>query len=53
MSIEVTMKEKRLFYSPEKAFDLPIYAEQMATTFVDFGCLKPKHRKDTYASNVL
>ncbi len=39
--------------SPEKPFQLPVYAEQMASAFADFGCSKPKRRKDTYALNVL
>jgi hypothetical protein len=47
------MKNQNLLYSPEKSFHLPIYAEQMASAFADFGCSKPKRRKDTYALNVL
>ena len=30
-----------------------MYAKQMASSFADFGCSKPKHRKDGYAVAVL
>jgi len=43
----------RLILSPEKSFELPVYEEQMASVFVEFGTSKPKHRKTTYALNVL
>jgi hypothetical protein len=42
-----------LLISPEKTFHLPVYAEQMASAFAEFGGSKPKRRKDTYALNVL
>ena len=50
---KVIKKKHKLVESPEKPFHLPPYAEQMATAFANFGCLKPKRRKDTYALNVL
>jgi hypothetical protein len=53
MSPDPMMKKQSLLCSPEKTYELPIYANQMATAFVDFGCSKPKRRKDTYALNVL
>jgi len=53
MSAKVIMKRKGLFPRLEKPFDLPVYAEQIATAFVDFSCSKPKRRKDMYALNVL
>ncbi len=53
MSANVMMKNQSLLCSPEKPFQLPIYAEQIASAFVDFGCSKPKRKKETYALNVL
>ena len=47
------MENQSVFCSPEKNFDLPVYAEQMASAFVEFGCSKPKRHLDTYALNVL
>ena len=34
-------------------FELPVYANQMASSFADFGCSKSKRRKDGYAVAVL
>jgi len=45
------MKTRRLFFSPEKLFHLPVYAPQTASAFADFGY--SKRRKDTYDLNVL
>jgi len=47
------MKTCSLLFSPEKPFHLSVYAAQMASAIADFGCSKPKRRKDTYALNVL
>ena len=46
-------KRRRLILSPEKPFELPIYAEQLASAFAKFGTSKPKQRKPSYALNVL
>ncbi len=53
MSTDAVMKKRRLLLSPEKSFDLLMYAKQMASAFAEFGCSKPKPRKHTYAFNVL
>ncbi len=53
MSADLISKKQSLLISPEKPFELPIYAEQLASAFADFGCSKPKRCKDTYALNVL
>ncbi len=53
MSTDVVMKERRLLLNLEKSFDLLVYAKQMALMFAEFGCSKPKPRKQTYAFNVL
>ena len=47
------MPKQSLFISPEKPFELPVYAEQMASALAEFGCSKPKRRRATYALNVL
>jgi len=47
------METHSLFFSPEKPFHLSVYAAQMASTFAELGCSKPKRHKDTYALNVL
>ena len=47
------LRRRRLLLSPEKSFCLPVYAEQLASAFVEFGGSKPKKRKDTCALNVL
>ena len=46
-------KRRRLILSPEKPFDLPVYAEQLASACAEFGTSKPKQRKPSYALNVL
>ncbi len=53
MSASAKLKNQSILISPKKPFDLPVYAQQMAKAFADFGCSKPKRRKDTYALNVL
>jgi hypothetical protein len=53
MPVDAIMTKQSLFISPEKTFELPIYAEQMASAFAEFGCFKPKRCKDTYALYVL
>ena len=47
------MQNQNLLISPEKTFELPVYAKQMVSAFADSGCSKPQHRKDTYAVAVL
>jgi len=47
------METRSLLFSPKKPFHLLVYAAQMASAFADFGCSKPKRRKNTYALNVL
>jgi len=46
-------KIRRLILSTEKPFDLPVYAEQIASAFVEFGCKETKRRTNPYALNVL
>ena len=53
MAPNVVKKRRTLILSPEKSFDLPIYAEQLASAFADFSPCKPKRRTPTYALNVL
>ena len=50
---DAVMQNQNLFISLEKTFELPVYASQMASSFADFGCSKPKRRKDGYAVAVL
>ena len=47
------MQNQNLFISPEKTFELLVYAKQMASSFTDFGCSKPKRHKNAYAVVVL
>ena len=50
---DAVMQNQNLLISPEKNFELPVYAKQMASSFADFGCSKPKRHKDSYAVAVL
>ena len=50
---DAIMQNRNLLISPEKNFELPVYAKQMASSFADFGCSKPKRRKEAYAVAVL
>ena len=50
---DAVMQNQNLLISPEKTFELPMYAKQMASSFMDFGCSKPKCRKDAYVVAVL
>ena len=50
---DTLMQDQNLHISPKKTFELPVYAKQMANSFADFGCSKPKRRKDGYAVAVL
>ena len=50
---DALMQDRNLLISPEKAFELPVYAKQMASSFAEFGCSKPKRPKDGYAVAVL
>jgi len=49
----VLRTKQRFLLSPEKLFDLPVYAKQMAFTFTEFGTSKSKPCKHTYTLNVL
>jgi hypothetical protein len=53
MSTDALKKKRRLILSPEKSFDLPVYAEQLASAFQEFGTSKSKRRNPSYALNVL
>ena len=50
---DALMQDRNLLISPEKTFELPVYAKQMASSFAEFGCSKPKCHKDGYAVAVL
>ena len=50
---DALMQDRNLLISPEKTFELPVYAKQMASSFAEFGCSKPKRRKDGYAVAIL
>ena len=50
---DALMQDWNLLISPEKTFELLVYAKQMASSFAEFGCSKPKRRKDGYAVVVL
>ena len=50
---DTVMQNRNVLISPEKTFELPVYANQMASSFADFGCSKSKRRKDGYAVAVL
>ena len=46
-------KIRRLILSPEKSYDLPVYAEMMATQYERHGCRGPKPSKPKYATDVV
>ena len=50
---DAIMQNQNLIINPEKNFELPVYANQMASAFAESGCSKPQHRKDAYAVPVL
>ena len=50
---DAVMQNQNLLISPEKTFELPVYAKQMASSFAGFGCSKPKRRKDAYVVAIL
>ena len=50
---DAVMQNRSVLISSEKTFELPVYANQMASSFADFGCSKSKRRKDGYAVVVL
>ena len=50
---DALMQDRNVLISPEKTFELPVYAKQMASSFAEFGCSKPKRRKDDYVVAVL
>ena len=49
----VVMQNQNLLISPEKTFELPVYANQMASAFTESGCSKSQRRKDAYVVVVL
>ena len=54
MSVEHRVKKiPRLIPSPEKSYDLPVYAEMMAAQYERHGCGEPKPSKPKYAANVV
>ena len=53
MAAGAEKKRRRLILSPEKSYDLPVYAQQLASAFVEFGTSEPKQRKPSYCRNVL
>ena len=50
---DAVMQNRNVLISSKKTFELPVYANQMASSFVEFGCSKSKRRKDGYAVVVL
>ena len=50
---DAVMQNQNLLISPEKTFELPVYANQMASAFAESGCSKPHRRKDAYIVAVL
>jgi len=50
MFAKATLRKRRLFLSPKKSFNVPLYAEQMV---LEFGSSKPNKCRDTYVLNVL
>ena len=46
-------KIRRLFLSPEKSYDLPVYAKMMAAQYERHGCREPKPSKPKYAANLV
>ena len=46
-------KIPRLIPSPEKSYDLPVYAEMMAAQYERHGCGESKPSKPKYAANVV
>ena len=50
---DALMQDRNLLISREKTFELPVYAKQMASSFAEFGCSKPKRRKDSYEVAIL
>ena len=46
-------KIPRLIPSPEKSYDLPMYAEMMAAQYERHGRGEPKPSKPKYAANVV
>ena len=50
---DAVFQNQNLLISPEKTFELPVYANQMASAFAESGCSKPQRCKDAYAVAVL
>ena len=51
---DAIIQNQNLLISPEKNFELPVYAKQMASAFADFGCSNLlQRRKDAYAVVIL
>ena len=50
---DAVMQNQNLLINPEKTFELPVYANEMANAFAESGCSKPHRRKDAYVVAVL
>ena len=50
---DAVMQNQNVLISPEKTFELLVYANQMASAFTESGCSKPQRCKDAYAVAVL
>ena len=50
---DAVMQNQNLLISPDKSFELPVYANQMATAFTESGYSKPHRHKDAYDVAVL
>ena len=50
---DAVMQNQNLLISPEKTFELPIYANQMISAFAESDCSKPQHHKDAYTIAIL
>ena len=50
---DAVMQNRNVLISLEKNFELPVYANEMASSFAEFGCSKSIRRKDGYAVAVL
>jgi len=46
-------KIRRLILSPEKSYDLPVYAANMASQYERHGCKEPRRSVPKYAANVV
>lgn len=51
--VDAMRQNRRLIFSPEKSFELPVYAEQAASVLAVQGSMKAKHRRPTCDLHVL